>query len=257
MSPTEVIRSSNISSGFTIFNLHLFLKEVISNFSLLNSIQLLFFAISYHWLLHICHLHLLHFLPRSRNTANLSSLLLSLIVRPQLPAYSLWPFRLQPFNMAIPDHNNTDSTHHYEESIDQWICSQCFKTVSPTRPPVFNPENCSCVEAGGGGPVSQPRTEEQPLYGYDNTMNQPSYASSVVSFTGPEGPERENPNMQITNNYLPLGPDTGLNETQHRRSASFESDMSYQMRRFLVEEGYVNEEHRFLQWGGRVGVRGI
>lgn len=42
--------------------------------------------------------------------------------------------------------------------------------------------------------------------------------------------------MAVANNFLPLGPDTGLNEISHRRSASFHSDMSYQMRRFLVEQ---------------------
>jgi len=67
--------------------------------------------------------------------------------------------------------------------------------------------------------------------------------------------------MRLTNAYLPLGPDTGLNELQHRRSASFESNLSYPMRRFLVEEGYNQTqlsseeavENRFLQQDVKMG----
>src|SRR3954470_18078114 len=62
-----------------------------------------------------------------------------------------------------------------------------------------------------------------------------SSTSSSVSISCPEGPEREEPRLNFGNGYLLLGPDVGLNETQHRRSASFQSNMSYQMRRFLVE----------------------
>lgn len=65
--------------------------------------------------------------------------------------------------------------------------------------------------------------------------------------------------LHVSNTYLPLGPDMGLNEVQHRRSASFESDMSYQMRRFLVEDGYHQTEHEnggnanFLQQDVKIG----
>jgi len=44
--------------------------------------------------------------------------------------------------------------------------------------------------------------------------------------------------MNISNDFLPLGPDAGLNEAQHRRTSSANTDMSYQMRRFLVEQDY-------------------
>lgn len=166
--------------------------------------------------------------------------------------------------MTIPNHPPlTDSK--YEESIDQWLCSQCFKTVSSSRPPVFNPENCSCVEVGGGGGIPSPSSGqevEQPLYGYDHTTTPnplyhnndvQSYPSSTLSFRGPEGPERENVDMHLSNNYLPLAPDTGLNEAQHRRSTSFESEMSYQMRRFLVEDGY-HRTHLSSSSGGNEDV---
>ncbi|CZR61176.1 uncharacterized protein PAC_11072 [Phialocephala subalpina] len=155
--------------------------------------------------------------------------------------------------MAIPDHNhnhNEIGTNNYQyEEMDQWLCSQCFKTISSSRPPIFNSENCSCLEVSGGGsphaqPVSIPQPE--PIYNYENTVHNAtvyqSYASSARSFTGPEGPERENPDLRVSNTYLPLGPDAGHGEVQHRRTASFESEMSFQMRRFLVE-GYHLTSH--------------
>jgi hypothetical protein len=99
-----------------------------------------------------------------------------------------------------------------------------------------------------GQHLSQSPFYEQPMYYYENTLpayyQQPqSYTSSSNSVPSPEGPEREDVNTQTTNNFLPLGPEADLNETQHDSSAkpaSFHSDMSYQMRRFLGEQ----EEHQ-------------
>jgi hypothetical protein len=65
-----------------------------------------------------------------------------------------------------------------------------------------------------------------------------SYASSNRSVPSPEGVENAQPNINISNDFLPLGPDTGLNEAQHRRTSSVHTDMSYQMRRFLIERDY-------------------
>jgi hypothetical protein len=75
-------------------------------------------------------------------------------------------------------------------------------------------------------------------------QNRPVEARQDSDTTGPpllsasstEGPEREDPITHTTSNVLPLGPVAGLNETRHRHSGSFHSDMSYQMRRFLVEQ---------------------
>jgi len=146
--------------------------------------------------------------------------------------------------MAQQEHHDIDHNDLPFENIDQWSCIICYKPVSASRPPSFNPENCSCVEVGthakGAGEYSQPMIREQPMYHYEatthyHTQHPQSYASSSLSVPCPEGPEREDPNMHITNGYLPLGPPTGLNELQHQRTASIHSDMSYPMQRFLGE----------------------
>jgi len=148
--------------------------------------------------------------------------------------------------MAEHHDHDTNDAHYQNENLEQWQlpCEQCIRTFSSSRPPVFNADNCSCAEVAshtrGGQHLSQSPFYEQPTYHYENTLpvyhQQPqSYASSSISVPSPDGPEREDPN-----NFLPLGPEAGLNETQHRRLASFHSDMSYQMRRFLVEQ----EEHQ-------------
>jgi hypothetical protein len=146
---------------------------------------------------------------------------------------------------------NHDIDHHDPsyETIDQWACINCYKPMSASRPPNFNAGNCSCVEVGthsngADEHFSQPMIREQPVYHYDtttqyHTQRPQSYASSSLSGPCPEGPEREDPNMHLTNTYLPLGPDTGLNEAQHQRTASFHSDMSLPMRRFLEELDYT------------------
>jgi hypothetical protein len=91
----------------------------------------------------------------------------------------------------------------------------------------------------------QPMIREQPMYHYDSitqthyhNQSPQSYASSNLSGPCPEGPEREDPNMNVTHGYLPLGPPIGLNEAQHQRTASFHSNMSYPMLRFLDEHDY-------------------
>jgi hypothetical protein len=159
---------------------------------------------------------------------------------------SRWPFRTGLINMAEHHSNDTNDAHYPNENLENWQlpCEQCI-----SRPPVFNADNCSCAEVAahsrGCQHLSQSSFYEQPRFHYENTLpvyhQQPqSYASSSISVPSPEGPEREDPNKPPTNNFLPLGPEAGLNETQHRRSASFHSDLSYQMRRFLVEQ----EEHQ-------------
>jgi hypothetical protein len=174
---------------------------------------------------------------------------------------SLWPFRLLPFNMAHQNYDHDNNDQAYEE-IDQWelACFQCHRPISADRPPNYNCENCSSVEAGTRASAeyfSHPMVREQPYhYGQTQYHNQraQSYASSNLSGPCPEGPEREDPNMHSTASYLPLGPPIGLNETQHQRTASFHSDLSLPMLRFLSEREYpehyatehVPTEGRFL-----------
>ena len=160
-----------------------------------------------------------------------------------LPSF-FWPLSTRPFNiMSAPDFNEVfDNEGHYD--LDQWTCSTCFKTVSFARPPVYNPDNCSCADLGRftNGTTQAPQPSASPGQGFRYEHNDAayyppeSYASSTASISNPEGIERELPDLRVGNNYLPLGPELGHNEPQHRRSASIHSDMSYQMRRFLVDQ---------------------
>lgn len=146
----------------------------------------------------------------------------------------------------MPSHSRISNANTYE-SIDQgWICGKCSKTVS-TSNYVYG-DVCTCTEpsAYNFGGATQLLQTERLMYHYDNTaiLYQPqSYASSAASNgRGPEGPEREVPRMLApshhNNNttFLPVTPELGHNEAQHQRSSSFRSDMSYQMRRFFIEQ---------------------
>lgn len=128
---------------------------------------------------------------------------------------------------------------------DEYTCPLCYKTISPDRPPVFNDDNCSCVESamvsnGGEGQQSFERTQYRP----------DSYASSSHSVPSPEGPENKEPNIHLTHTFLPLGPEGGHNEREHRRSSASRQNMSYPMRRFLIDLDMEYDEPaptRFLQ----------
>lgn len=160
----------------------------------------------------------------------------------------LWPLRPIP-NMSSPEYNFIEDTCLEYGDTDQFTCPRCFKMISASRPPVFNSDNCSCVEAAAYNGAMQ-RThpspyEQTPWHEYEYQLQasphmypyQPeSYASSNHSAPSPEGVENALPNMTISNEFLPLCPEAGLNEAQHRRTSSFTTDMSYQMRRFLVEQ---------------------
>jgi hypothetical protein len=170
--------------------------------------------------------------------------------------------------MGHQNHDSDNNDQSYEK-VDQWelACFQCHKPISADRPPNYNCENCSSVEVGthangAGQHFSYPMVREQPMYHYAVTtptqyhnQSPQSYASSNLSGPCPEGPEKEDPNMHFTTTYLPLGPPIGLNEIQHQRTASFHSDMSLPMQRFLSSCDYhepyatvhVPMESRFLQ----------
>jgi len=143
-----------------------------------------------------------------------------------------------------PEQPNHGGEHSSYESIEQWnsICSYCFRTISSARPPVFNPDNCGCAETGtfvyGNHEPSLSSPYEVGTYQYEAAVYgepPPSSTSSAEPVPCPEGPERAEPDLPIENTFLPLGPEVGHNELQHRRSASFHSDISYQMRQFLSE----------------------
>ncbi|KAK0115390.1 hypothetical protein ONS96_013846 [Cadophora gregata f. sp. sojae] len=146
--------------------------------------------------------------------------------------------------MAFPDHNEAEGHAQYEHFND-WACHRCFKKISASRPPVFNADNCSCDEvalfhAGSAGYYSEPVTYEYPSYNVETTTPYHNQAQSVASSSDsvpcPEGPEREDSDLKVGNAYLPLlEAQSGLNERQHQRTASFHSDLSYPLQRFLGE----------------------
>jgi hypothetical protein len=143
--------------------------------------------------------------------------------------------------MAAPGHNIFNN-EEYQHDPSQWVL---VEADSSSRPPHYNPDNCSSAALGdysnGLTQVPHPAASPTPSYQYEKNGNAyyqspQSYASSTASVPCPEGVEREDPNLALTYHYLPLVPDTGLNEAQHRRSASIHSDMSYQMSRFLLDQ---------------------
>ena len=149
--------------------------------------------------------------------------------------------------MSAPNHDIFNNEEYYHglnyHDHNQWVC---VEAGSSSRPPVYNADNCSCADLGGytNGMTQAASPSATPPQGcqfesHGTTFYQPpphSYASSTASVPCPEGVEREDPDLALTHTFLPLGPDAGLNEKSHRRSASFKSDMSYQMRRFLVDQ---------------------
>jgi hypothetical protein len=135
-------------------------------------------------------------------------------------------------------HNNDLELDHSELFDYEWLCVICFKTISQSRPPVLNLDNCSCSEAGK--PINDPDKAGRAI-GLGLNVNglpidnhgPPSYSTSDDgSVKTPDGPEARDPNNQ----YLPLTPAIGLGEAQHRRRASLdevENQLSYSIRRYL------------------------
>ncbi|TVY53080.1 hypothetical protein LSUE1_G010275, partial [Lachnellula suecica] len=144
------------------------------------------------------------------------------------------------------EHNHTEEDRLEYDNTDHFTCPLCFKTISATRPPIFNADNCSCVEVAAFS-TSMQRTHPSPYQWtprYDSSPDvyqqyrPESYASSNRSVPSPEGVENTQPNFNISTDFLPLAPEAGLGEAQHRRISSFQMDLSYQMRRFLAEQEY-------------------
>lgn len=146
--------------------------------------------------------------------------------------------------MAYPE-NKEAEVHAQFENFNDWVCSICFKGISASRPPIFNGDNCSCNGVAdfhignNNGYYPEPAAYEDQLYNPNvaaPVYNQAqSVASSSASVPCLEAPEHANLNLQADNNYIPPAPTPGLNETQHQRTASFNSDMSYPLQRFLGE----------------------
>ncbi|CAG8950689.1 hypothetical protein HYFRA_00002899 [Hymenoscyphus fraxineus] len=125
------------------------------------------------------------------------------------------------------NHQTPNNTLGYEE----FTCLLCYKTISADRPPIFNDDNCSCVEAamvsnGGEGQQS-----------FGRIPRPDSYASSTQSVPSPEGPENEEPDMDLTATFPPVGHECGQSERRDSRPSVSGAYMSYQMRRFLVDLG--------------------
>ncbi|RDL41981.1 uncharacterized protein BP5553_01960 [Venustampulla echinocandica] len=159
----------------------------------------------------------------------------------------------------MSEHNYTNNNRLGYGEDAQFICPRCFH-MSTSRPTVVNGDNCGCVEAammgnggggdgdgGGGGGGQEAQVERQryaagaPSPGYHYSPL--SYPSSSGSVPCPEGPENAEPNINVTDNtdntanyYLPLVPPVGLNEAEHRHTFYFNANMSYQLRRFILDE---------------------
>jgi len=143
--------------------------------------------------------------------------------------------------MAGPDYynyNHFDKEGYYDHETWTPICRTCLRAISSSRPPVYNADNCSC-EDFNGTQVPQPAASPGQGFQYqpnDAVFRRPNtYASSTASAPGQEGLEKEAPNLQVGNSYLPIAPEMGLNEPQHRRSASMYSNRSFQLERFLAD----------------------
>jgi len=121
---------------------------------------------------------------------------------------------------------------------DQFTCPYCYKTISPSRPysKTISGSPCYCTESAAcsNGAITKPLEPFDPQF----------YASSVAKISYPKGVENPPPTIELSSDFLPLSPDAGLNEGRHRRStAGIGEHISYQMRRFLVEQDYDQASH--------------
>ncbi|RDW85781.1 hypothetical protein BP5796_04106 [Coleophoma crateriformis] len=171
--------------------------------------------------------------------------------------------------MSTPKFEQNSNDHEQYESIDSWTWIE----RSASRHPTYNTVNVSSAELGAmGRAYAKAPVMEAPAYAVGNLRSAaspadyhaaPTYASSARSIDAPEGPERMDPNIATTradtflsNGQLTLGPETGFNEQQHRRS-SFHDELSVPLHMFLQDlennrafQRYVTQrgpEQRFLQ----------
>jgi len=214
------------------------------------------FSLPYHFRVVILLLYIPQSLASFSQTANLSSLAISILLFSSRPNRFLWPFRA-PQLLDMDFLHNHDVDHH--ELFDSWTCAGCFRTISAERPPNLNLDNCSCSEAGTA--VNDPDLHHQinGVHGHGSDEqkspssripNSPSSdtASDDGSVRGPEGPEARDPN----NPYPLLAPEVGLGELQHRRRSSFDDDLSnsllsFPLRRYLMTASPLERSFDNLQ----------
>jgi hypothetical protein len=145
----------------------------------------------------------------------------------------------------MSSHESYGPEAYPHEPFEEWTLLDIYRSTSAARPPVLNDANRSCAETAqhSNGIIEQlpePLLEEHelPEFDYDNTRRLWNYlqscSSSAVSSYDPEGPEQPEPDLHVASFYLPLAPGPGLGEDRHRRTVSFESNMSYQMRTYLL-----------------------
>jgi len=138
-----------------------------------------------------------------------------------------------------------DNNNHLPELLDGWVQ---VRNISPNRPPTFNPDNCSCSEAGTT--LNDPHLCNTLVNGinglcihqeisHDITRESfpyhqaPTVSTDDGSVRAPEGPERRDPNMA----WVTLAPESGLGEEEHRRRVSFyeiETQLDYPLRRWMA-----------------------
>lgn len=152
----------------------------------------------------------------------------------------------------------------HSEQLDDWTCADCFKSISSSRPPVYNPNNCSCSEIGFRAPLNDPhlvahiseamntlhlsQDVARDAYPYDPCHQAPTVSSDGSSVRAPDGPERLDPNAR----FLPLGPAIGLGEDIHRRRASFDGNevqLAFVLRRYW--ESMTPQERSYHDAGRR------
>ena len=123
------------------------------------------------------------------------------------------------------------SPHKTCRPLEQWACPSCFKTISSTRTPVLNADNCTCAEFGTASSYHH-------------------VPASYVSSKSPSLSEGLEHDIVRNNTFLPLSPKFSPNGVGHSRSASFHSDIFYQMRRFLSLQKFLE-----VQRSDQVGCR--
>ncbi|PMD24646.1 hypothetical protein NA56DRAFT_700292 [Hyaloscypha hepaticicola] len=98
------------------------------------------------------------------------------------------------------------------------------------------------VHATSYGPCEKPKGLNHRDTGLQQEKFENCRRGGVYQPVRPGSPaaERNDARVHDAEAYLPLGPAITLNETQHRRTASFNSDMSYSMLRFLGGSDYYH-----------------
>ena len=118
----------------------------------------------------------------------------------------------------LADETNTiDEPHDRDKTIDHWICHRCFKRISVLRPPVFNEDDCSCVEVGR---ISQTDSQptEPPVYKTPQISQSSTSSSSPRSFPilSPQEQEHDELNSKGLNTNSSTAPKTSNSNTSSR-----------------------------------------